>query len=291
MSEVEHLLPMQNEVGETPIWVPEEQALYWADILNDRVYRYEPAGGDLRTYDVDIPLTALGRRASGGWIAASKTGLYFWDQEANATSFISDPEAGTPDVRFNDGAVDSQGRFLVGSLNEKEFTAPVGSLFALEPGGSVRKLDTGYAVANGIAQSPDGATLYVTDMFHGAIVAYDYDPVAGTVANKRTFVQVPEEDGWPDGLIVDAEGFIWSAHWAGWRITRYDPTGRAEREVRFPVANPTCFAFGGENLDELYVTTAWFMMSEEERQQQPQAGDLFLVRPGVQGRVEPAFGG
>jgi sugar lactone lactonase YvrE len=271
--------------------VPEEQVLYWADIENSRVFRYRPGDGDLKTYELDIPLTALGRRASGGWVAAAKTGLYFWDPEKNATAFISDPEADTRNVRFNDGAVDSQGRFLIGSINEKELTAPDGSLFRLDADGSAHKIDSGLAVANGIAQSPDGRTLYVTDMFNSRILAYDYDVEAGVVANRRVFAQVPTEAGWPDGLIADSEGFLWSAHWAGWRITRYDPAGKIEREIRMPVANPTCFAFGGEKLDQLYITTAWFMLSEEERAAQPLAGDLFLLQPGVTGLPEPSFAG
>jgi len=291
MSDLEHLLPVQNEVGETPIWVPEESALYWADIENSRVFRYEPSSGEMRTCEVDIPLTALGRRASGGWIAAARTGLYFWDPETNRTTFISDPEVDTPDVRFNDGAVDRNGRFLVGSINEKDLAAPDGSLFSLDAAGAVRKLDTGFAVANGIGQSPDGGTLYVTDMFHSRIVAYDYDAAAGTVDNKRTFVEVPEKAGWPDGLIVDAEGGVWSAHWGGWRITRYDPSGKVEREIRLPVANPTCFAFGGADLGDLYITTAWFMLAEEERKQQPLAGDLFRIKMDVRGLPEPAYAG
>ena len=291
MSRIEHVAAVQDEVGETPIWVPEEHALYWIDVEGKRVHRLEPATGDQQVFSVDFPITALARRASGGWIAAAKTGLYFWDHRTRASTFIVNPVAANPDLRFNDGAVDRQGRFLIGTMNQKDLNAPDGSLYRLDADRTIHPLDTGLAVANGIGLSPDGATLYVTDMFHHQILAYDYDVVGGTVSRRRTFASVPPEAGLPDGLIVDAEGFVWSAHWAGWRITRYDPDGGIERQIRMFVQNPTCLAFGGEDLNELYVTTAWFMLGAEGRKAQPMAGDLFRIRTDVRGLVEPGFAG
>ena len=139
--------------------------------------------------------------------------------------------------------------------------------------------------------SPDGKTLYLVDMFHSNILAYDHDPATGAVENRRIFASVPEEDGFPDGITIDSEGFVWNAHWAGWKVTRYDPTGKIEREIRFPVQNVTRCAFGGEQLDELYVTTAWYDMSEAERKAQPLAGDLFRVKTNIKGLEEPKFVG
>ena len=291
MSEIEHVLAVQDEVGETPLWIPGEQALYWIDIEGTRVHRLDPGSGTHETFDVDFPITALARRASGGWIAASKAGVFFWDHRTGESSFLVDPEADNPDVRFNDGAIDRQGRFLLGTLNQKDLAAPDGSLYRLDGDGSIHKLDTGLAVANGIALSPDGRTLYVTDMFHNRILAYDYEVEAGTVSGRRTFADVPAETGYPDGLIVDSEGFVWSAHWGGWRITRYDGDGAIERQIKTPVANPTCLAFGGAEMDELYVTSAWFLLEEADRQAQPTAGDLFRIKTDVTGLEEPAFAG
>ncbi len=288
---VEHLLPVQQLAGETPIWIPDEQAVYWIDLGDSKVHRYHPGSGDTKEWTLNVPITALARRASGKWILATKTGLYFWDQESNTSEFIADPEADNPSLRFNDGAIDPKGRFLIGTLNEEDLNAPDGALYRLDPDLSIHKLDTGYAVANGIGFSPDGTTLYLTDMFHGKILAYDYDVEAGTVSGKCTFVEVPAEAGLPDGLIVDAEGFIWSAHWGGWRVTRYAPDGTIDREIKLPVANVTCMALGGPSLNELYITTAWFMLSDEERAAQPQAGDLFRIETDVTGRLEPEFAG
>jgi sugar lactone lactonase YvrE len=128
-------------------------------------------------------------------------------------------------------------------------------------------------------------------MFAKRIVAMDYNTEAGTVSNRRTFVDVPAETGLPDGLIVDADGFVWSAHWGGSRVTRYDPDGKIQRTVPVPVSNVTCMGFGGPALADLYITTAWFFLSEEEREAQPRAGDVFRMRTDVRGLVEPEFAG
>jgi sugar lactone lactonase YvrE len=291
VNQVQHLLSVQCEVGETPIWIPDEQALYWIDIEGPRVHRYTPADGQTQAWDLDMPITALARRTGGRWILATKTGLAFWDQQANECEFIVDPTADQPDLRFNDTAVDRQGRLLAGTLNQKQFDAPDGAIYRLDADRSIHTLDTGLAVANGIGFTRDGKTVYVTDMFHSRILVYDYDTDAGTVANRRTFVDVPPDAGFPDGLIVDADDHVWSAHWAGWRVTRYDPQGQIEREIKMPVANATCMGFGGPEMDELFITTAWFLMSDEDRQAQPQAGDLFSVKTDVRGLVEPEFVG
>jgi L-arabinonolactonase len=290
MKNLEHLLPVQNQVGESPLWIPEQQALYWIDIEGQLVFKYKPATQDLERIKVDFPITALCRRTQNRWMAAAKNGLYFWDEESGS-AFLMDPEADTPNVRCNDSVIDRQGRFLVGTINEKDLASPNGALYRYDPDGALHQLDTGLAVANGIGLSPDGRTLYVTDMFHSRILAYDYDIDTGSVSARRDFAVVPQEEGWPDGLIVDQEGFIWSAHWAGWKLTRYDSSGAIERQIPLPVANPTCFAFGGEELSDLYITTAWYSLTDEDREKQPWAGDLFRIRTDVRGLVEPVFAG
>jgi len=290
VSQVEHVLTVQNELGECPIWDYEKQALYWINIEGSiTTHRFDPTTSEHQVYEPDFPITAFGLRKSDGWITAAKNGLAFWDWQSQSYEFITDPEANTPDVRFNDGVVDRQGRFWAGSLNEADLNAPDGSLYRLDPNGSVHKLDTGYATSNGMGFSPDSKTLYLVDMFHSNILAYDHDPPTGAVENRRIFASVPEEAGFPDGITIDSEGFVWNAHWAGWKVTRYDPTGKIEREIRFPVQNVTRCAFGGEQLDDLYVTTAWYAMSETERKNQPLAGDLFRVKTGIKGLEEPKF--
>jgi sugar lactone lactonase YvrE len=180
---------------------------------------------------------------------------------------------------------------LVGTSNMRDGFVADGALYRFDPDGSLNLLDSGYATANGLGVSPDGKTVYVTDMRHHQIMVMDYDTLSGTVANRRLFAHVPEEEGMPDGLIVDAEGFIWSGHWAGSRLTRYDPQGKIERQILFPVQHVISFAFGGQNLDELFVTTAWWGMSDEERRQAPWSGDLFRIATGLKGLLEPEFVG
>ncbi|HRV92387.1 MAG TPA: SMP-30/gluconolactonase/LRE family protein [Anaerolineae bacterium] len=291
MSHIEHLLPVQNEIGESPIWVPEEQALYWADIENSHIYRYEPATGEQHCWSVELPVTALGVRASGGWITATKRGLAFWHQGQATGQFIIDPVADLPDVRFNDAVVDRQGRLWAGTMNEAELESPDGALYRFDSDGSLHLMDTGFAVTNGITWSPEGTTLYVTDMFHRVVRAYDQDPKTGRIEHCRVFVQVPEGSGLPDGLTVDSEGFVWIAFWDGWRVGRYDPNGRLEREIKLPVANVTRCTFGGANLDELYINTAWYGLDTDQRCSQPWAGDLFRAKLDITGLPEEKFVG
>ena len=292
MNELEQLVSSQNRLGETPIWSPQENALYWVDWGGNPTCRFEPAAEKFTTFPVSLPVTALARRASGGFIAIAFQGLYGWEPTTNEYKLIfGPPEPDKPEICYNDATVDRQGRLLVGTVNMQDPFLPDGSLYRLDLDGSFHKLDTGYATANGIGVSPDGRTLYVADQRHGQIITLDYDTVNGTVSNRRLFACVPENEGMPDGLIVDAEGFIWSGHWDGWKLTRYDPDGRIERQIRFPVQHVISFAFGGRNLDELFVTTSAWDFGDEERKQQPWAGDLLRVHTGVKGLVEPAFSG
>jgi len=128
-------------------------------------------------------------------------------------------------------------------------------------------------------------------MFANKITAYDYEIESGTARNRRVFVAIPEDAGKPDGLTVDSQGFVWAAHWGGWRVTRYDPAGKLEREIRVPTELVTCIGFGGENLDELYMTTAWYNLSDQQRKDQPLAGDLFRIQTDITGITEPVFSG
>ncbi len=288
----EHFLQVQNKLGESPIWEPEENALYWVDWGGGPLYRLELATGRCDSFPVSMPVTALARRSKGGFVAVAQAGIYGWDPRTNAFTQIAGlPLPEDPSLNYNDSVVDRQGRLLVGAVGGQDPWAPLGSLWRLDPDGSLHQLDCQLTTPNGLGLSLDGKTLYVTNMRHHEILAYDYDTAAGTVSNRRLFAAVPAEEGLPDGLIVDAEGFVWSAHWDGWKLTRYDPAGKIERQVRFPVNHVICFAFAGQDLDELLVTTAWWGFSDEDRKKLPLAGDLFRLRPGVKGLVEPAFAG
>ena len=285
MGTVEHILAAQNKLGEGPVWNPDEQALYWVDIEKGCVHRLYPKTGRHDVFDVGLPVGALGFRASGGLVMATRDGFAFWDPETQALRFIADPEPDRPGARFNDGAVDRQGRFWAGTMGQ----GPTSSLYRLDPDGSVHRMESGVTISNGIGWSPDDRTMYFTDSLLKVIYAYDFDPATGAIENRRPFVHTPEEEGVPDGLTVDSEGFVWSARWGGWKVTRYDPTGTVEHEIRLPVQYPTSCTFGGPQLDELYVTSAWTAVTEAERGAQPWAGDLFRLQAGVKGLEEARY--
>ena len=292
MNEIEHIISSQNRLGETPIWSPKENALYWADWGGEPTCRFEPDTGKFTTFPVNLPVTALARHTDGNWIAITQAGIYQWDPKADDYRLLyGRAEPDKPEICYNDAAVDRQGRLLVGTVNMQDPFLPEGSLYRLDLDGSLHRLDTGYATANGIGLSPDGQTVYVADQRHWQNSALDYDTLTGTVSNRRVFARLAEEEGMPDGLIVDAEGFIWNGHWNGWKLTRHDPDGKIERQIRFPVQHVISFAFGGRELDQLFVTTASWGFGDEERKRQPWAGDLFRVQTGVRGLVEPAFVG
>jgi sugar lactone lactonase YvrE len=292
INDLEHVLAVRNKLGEGPLWNAEEQALYWVDIESNSFYRYYPQTGKYERFDVGIMVGVLASRASGGLVMATKKGFAFWETQTGLR-FIVDPEAHKPHNRFNDGAVDCMGRFWAGTMCLPDGTCeqPEGSLYRLDPDLSLHTMETGIGISNGMGWSPDNRLMYFTDTPLHMIYAYDFDSASGAIENRRPFVHTPDENGAPDGLTVDSEGFIWSARWGAGKITRYDPDGRVEREIRLPVQYPTSCAFGGASLDELYITSAWTALSQEKRIQQPLAGDLFRVRPGVKGLKEPKFAG
>jgi sugar lactone lactonase YvrE len=277
--------------GEIPNWIPEKRELYWSDFDGRKFCTFSPETGTHREISLEHMIGGWGRRRAGGWIVSTERGIEFWDEETCTFEFLVEPDAGRENIMCGDAAVDRQGRFLVGTMDVAQFDAPNSSLFSYTPGGSLSRLDTGFALSNGIGLSPAGDVLYFTDMFHRAILAYDYDGDTGAVSNRRIFADVPEEKGYPDGLIVDAEGCVWSCHWGGWCITRYESEGAVERTVELPVSNVTCCAFGGDDLTDLYITTAWKGLSDDERKEQPLAGDLFRLQTDVRGLVEPRFDG
>jgi len=291
MTEVEHYLSIQNELGETPIWIPEEKSLYWVDFIRNAIFRINTETKVHESFGPDMGVRGLCRRGPNGWLVITDAGLAFWDSTSNKCEFVVDPYQNQPNLALNDGAIDRQGRLVVGSFNSARPDAPDGSLYRLDPDRSLHKLDDNIALSNGIALSPDGKTLYASEMSAYRINAYDYDVQSGKVANRRVFVALPEDGSKPDGLTVDSQGFLWAAHWGGWRVARYDPAGNLEREIRLPVELVTCMGFGGENLDELYITTAWYELSDRQRRDQPLAGDLFRVQTDIKGITEPVFGG
>jgi len=292
MSDVELVLDCKNTLGEGPMWSVREQALYWVDIMGHAVHRLDPATGAHERHDIGQPVGTVVLRASGGFVLALQDGLFFWDR-TDGLQKIVDPEPDKPGNRFNDGAVDRQGRFWAGTMALGNGGA-VGALYRLDTDHSVHKMVSDIKISNGLGWSPDNKTMYYCDTGYRTIWAYDFHPATGAIENRRNFAVVPDDagEGGPDGLTVDSEGFVWSARWGGWKIVRYDPAGKIEREVSIPAARVTSVMFGGPNLDELYVTSARLGFDETtDNETQPHAGGLFRLNPGVQGLPETEYGG
>jgi sugar lactone lactonase YvrE len=219
-----------------------------------------------------------------------RDGFALLEKDPAKGTFLGNPVEGKTDMTMSDGAVGPDGRFYAGSLNVDVLDAPDGCLHRVDVDGRISTIESGLVLPNGISFSPDGRTMYVTEMWVNIITAFDFDPASGTVSHRRVLIRVPDEEGHPDGLIVDAEGFLWSGHWQGFRVTRYDPDGRRTSRIDVPVPTATCMAFGGPELDQLFITTGKKGLSPDQLASYPGAGDLFMVRTGIPGRVEPVFG-
>lgn len=285
MDEVRHVLSVGNELGEGPLWSASEAMLYWVDILAGNVHRWKPGEEDHETFSIGQPIGSMGFRESGGFIVALKNGLHFWDPSTMDLVFLTDPESDKPHARFNDGAVDRRGRFWAGTMDDNGKSA----LYRYDPDGSLHVMETGITCSNGIGWSPDNRAMYYSDSQVFKVYRYDFDLETGGISNRQVWNRW--ENGDPDGLTVDSEGFVWVAVWGGWCLERYTPSGQLIRRIEMPVEYPTCPIFGGPELDELYVTSAWYALGEEHRDRQPLAGDLFRINAGVRGVPEPSFAG
>jgi D-xylonolactonase len=274
-------------LGEGPIWVAREAALYWVDIVGEKVFRWSEADGT-RTWDVPIHVTALAPHAGGGFIGAGRDGFVAFEFGGDMT-ILGDPEPDRQSNRSNDGKVDREGRFWAGTMDRHEQLAS-GALYRLDPNLAWTQVDDGYRVTNGPAFSRDGRTMYHTDSALQRVYAFDLAQ-DGSVANRRVFAQFGEGDGYPDGMTVDAEDCLWIAFWDGWCVRRISAAGEVIAELKVPVQRPTSVAFGGPDLDRLFITSARRDLTAQELEAQPCAGGLFMTVPGVRGLIEPCFAG
>jgi sugar lactone lactonase YvrE len=289
---VECVLATRDELGECPIWDPRTRKLWWIDILAPSLQSYDPASGAHRRYPVTArAIGSFAMRKRGGFVLARNDGLHAFDPETGKSEPLVDPEPNLPDNRMNDGRPDRRGRFWVGSMTMAEEIKPVGGLYRIDPDLKITRLFGDVKIPNSIAFSADDRTFYFADSREQTIWAFDLDIDSGDITNRRVFVNLRGGRGGPDGSCVDAEGFLWNAHFGHSRVVRYAPDGRVDRTIEFPATNLTCCAFGGDKLDVLYVTSARILLNAEALAAQPMAGALFAVHPGVRGLPEAAFGG
>ena len=228
----------------------------------------------------------------GGLVVALRSGFHFLDFDTAALTPIVDPEADKPDNRFNDGRCGPDGRFWAGTMRDPQDPAQrTGALYCLDTDLSWRVMVPDVGVSNGLAFSPDGGTMYYADTRQETIWTFDFHAEDGTLGNRRVFATTHDLPGRPDGGCVDAEGFYWSANVDGWQMVRFAPDGSVDRTVKLPVQKPTMPAFGGDNLEIMYITSIGSGGSTPLQPGQPQAGSIFACEPGVCGLPEPKFRG
>jgi sugar lactone lactonase YvrE len=285
------VLDVRNGTGESPAWSAREAALYWVDITGARVHRWRPADGAHTQWALPAVVGSLGLRAAGGLVLALRTGLHLFDTASGQLTLLCHPEADRPGNRYNDGRVSPDGRFWVGSMDDRPQKEATARLYRLDADHRCSEIDAGLVVSNGLAFSPDGATLYHSDSRRATIWRRAHDPATGAVGAREVFAHVPAEHGRPDGAAVDAEGCYWSCGVSAGRLNRYSPQGRLIAWVPMPVSHPTMPCFGGADLATLYVTSLRDGLSPADLQRSPQAGGLFALRPGVAGLPTPLYAG
>ena len=290
MTEILCVLDAKASIGENPVWSREEKVLYWLDTTRCAIHRFDPQSGVNRTWTLPDLVCSFALREGGGLIAALGAGIYIVDLDTMSIETIAEEVTDKTQTRLNDGRCDRAGRFWVGAM-DLEKHRKIASLYRVDLDHSIHKVIDELIVSNGLAWSPDNCTMFHSDSRQNIIWAYDYDLETGVPGNRRLFAATNPEEGLPDGAAVDEEGCYWSAAVRGGRVIRYTPGGSIDRVIELPVSLPSMCAFGGENLDMLYVTSAREFLSEHELLKEPLAGGIFAVDVGVKGLPEPCFKG
>lgn len=282
------IIPTQNTLGEGILWDSAEQQLWWTDIQERHLYRCDPETHEIETFPLPERLGSFGLvEGSTKIIAAFESGFALYQPETAAIDWLVRPPHASDNIRFNDGRVDRQGRFWAGSMVEGD-GAPRGRLYRLDRDGTCTVCEDRIAISNSLCFSPDGRYAYFADSPARAIQRYDIDAQSGAISNRRLFAAT-SEGAYPDGAQVDGEGCVWSAHWGAGQIVRYATDGAVVGTIALPVTQPTCVAFGGKNMDLLFVTTAREGLSEQVLAAQPHAGAVLVYRVMTQGLPDARF--
>ena len=289
MTEITALAVAPSLLGESPLWHPDEQVLYWVDIPGRQLHRCDPRTGRHHAWQVASEPACIAPLLGGGLLMAMRDGLWRFDTASGERSCVAAPPYDPAGQRFNDGKADAQGRFWVGTLDDAR--QPLAALYCLA-GGVLQRMADGITVSNGLAFSPDGRTLLWADTKAHRIQAFDLDASDGSLSRQRLFAQFPPRDpaaplssygGRPDGAAMDSEGACWVAMFEGQRLLRLAPDGRQLAELPLPVRCPTMPCFGGPDLKTLYITTAREKRPPDELAAQPLAGCVLQCRVDVPG--------
>ncbi len=281
----ELLVDAKAMLGEGPVWDARTQTIYWIDILNKRIY----AGSNVLT-ELDELIGCIAPRKSGGLVLTQRFSFASLEVDSVKLTSLFTLKEEPSNNRFNDGKCDPCGRFIAGTM-DLDVKDPYGSLYSFD-GKSITKLLSNITISNGMTWSPDYKTFYYIDTPTREVKSFDYDLETGAIANPRSAICIPESLGWPDGMTSDTQGNLWIAMWGGAQVTKWDPhTGQLLEQIPVPAKNVSSCVFGGENLNELYITSARKDLSESTLAQYPLTGGLFRVQTNVEGMPTFEFEG
>lgn len=277
------------DLGEGPIWSAGEQALYWIDVTQRKLFRQKSAEDTPTVWTLEKMPGCFAFRASG-MIGAFRNQIAFLDLESGRTTPIEGHSIDFGKERFNDGACDARGRLWAGTFDPSMKTDR-GGLYRIDPDRTVTRMADHVNMSNGIAWSPDNHFLYHADSRPGQVYRYPFDLEKGTVGPREIFIDYADKPGRPDGCTVDAEGYLWVAEVEAGRVSRYSPEGELDRSISLPVSKPTSVAFGGSDFETLFVTSMRYGLSEEELDREPLAGRVLQIELGVRGLQDHRFAG
>jgi sugar lactone lactonase YvrE len=284
--QVDVALDAGASLGEGPVWDAATNQLVWVDIDLGTVHRFRPGDQQTTAIHVGQEVGCAVPRAGGGLMLAMRDGFAALPRDGRSAELVAAVESDRPGSRMNDGACDGRGRFWAGTMSRTGGSCDAG-LYRLDPDLRVMRVLGGVSVSNGIGWSPDHRSMYYVDSPLGRVDVFDFDIDTGALAGRRTLVDVPSEHGMPDGLAVDAEGFVWLALFGGGAVQRFGPDGRPDGRLELPVSRVTSCCFGDPDLSTLYITTA----SRGGEPPEPLAGALFACRPDVAGLPATPFAG
>ena len=283
-------LEIKSELGEGAFWSQNSGELYWVDILGRKVHIFNPSTGKNRSFNTPIEVGTVVPKNNTNAVIALANGVYIINTDSGYIDTLSLVENNLPATRLNDGKCDPQGRFWVGSM-AYDLESPIGGLYRINSTGSVTKVLDSITISNGLVWDQDRNKMYYIDTPTGVIQSFNYDPNSGNLSNQRIAVTIPDSLGQPDGMTIDEKGKLWVGMWNGNSIARFDPeSGELISRILVPAHNVTSCAFGGPDLDTLYITTAGIDMTEDEQNKYPLAGSIFKVVPGVKGVNGSYFG-
>jgi sugar lactone lactonase YvrE len=276
-AEVEVVIEAGAILGEGPVWTGD--SLWWVDIEGQRIHRTDPATGQDQITQLDATIGAVIPRAGGGWVAGMSDGLMIV-APGGATQQRIEIESDDSESRMNDAKCDPSGRMFTGTMTVTDRRS---ALYRVDADWSITTIFTGVGISNGLGWSPDATRMYYIDTPTMRVDVIDYDLATGTVEYRRPLIEIVKGVGFPDGMTVDVDGCLWVAFWDGWCVRRYDPEGDLMQTVELPVSRVTSCTFGGENFDQLFITSASTGLSDAERVAQPLAGSVFRADVGTRG--------